>query len=117
MAIRQKLILIEEALRFLRFEPIPVLLYLRDREEVEEFSPNSGIMISKEASSHHFRRKSGAQATMRFGYTPMVRFTNSHGVRIGKHGVWVFATPLRCVSVVRRSAFRRAERGDRIAPG
>jgi hypothetical protein len=46
VAIGQKLILIEEALRFLRFEPILVLLYLRDGEEVEEFSPNRGIKIS-----------------------------------------------------------------------
>ena len=49
VATRQKLILIEEALRFLRFERIPVLLYLRDGEEVEEFSPNRGIMISSTA--------------------------------------------------------------------
>ena len=49
VAIRQKLILIEEALRCLRFEPIPVLLYLRNGEEVEEFSPNRGIMISSTA--------------------------------------------------------------------
>jgi hypothetical protein len=46
VAITQKSILIEESLRFLRFEPIPVLFYLRDGEEVEEFSPNRGIMIS-----------------------------------------------------------------------
>jgi len=46
VAIRQKLILIQEALRCLRFEPITVLLYIGDREEVEEFSPNRGIMIS-----------------------------------------------------------------------
>jgi hypothetical protein len=46
MAIRQKLILIEEALRFLRLEPIPVLLYSRDGEDVGEFSPNKGVMIS-----------------------------------------------------------------------
>ena len=49
VAIRQKLILIEEALRCLRFEPITVLLYIGDREEVEEFSPNRGIMISSTA--------------------------------------------------------------------
>jgi hypothetical protein len=49
VAIRQKLILIEEAPRLLRFEPIPVLLYLGDHEEVEEFAPNRGIMICSRA--------------------------------------------------------------------
>ena len=44
MAIRQKLI--EEALRVLPFERIPALFYLRDGEEIEEFFPNKGIMIS-----------------------------------------------------------------------
>jgi hypothetical protein len=46
MGVRQKSILLAEALPFLRFGPIPALLYRRDGEEVEEFSPNRGIMIS-----------------------------------------------------------------------
>jgi len=49
VAIRQKLILIEEALRFLRFEPIPVLLYLRDREEVVAEGPSFGDLMRIEA--------------------------------------------------------------------
>jgi hypothetical protein len=84
VAIGQKLILIEEALRFLRFEPILVLLYLRDGEEVEEFSPNRGIKISSRTLPPTTSAGNRVVASMRFGYTPMVRFTNTYGVPIGK---------------------------------
>ena len=84
MGIRQKLILIEEVIRILRFEPIPALLYLRDGEEVEEFYPNKGIMISSTAlpptTSAGNRVASGHEIWLHFD----VCFTNTYGMPIGK---------------------------------